>query len=110
MSEVPLPPIDECPVLADAVREMKVDFAVNNSGEIYVFHEKPFKETINWIEYYESEQRICFVTDEGRIQGLGMTIPKVIADQITTSNRVFLIHVENGKAKTMLEVSFIKQS
>lgn len=108
MSDDVLPSVDECPVLADAVGEMKLDLAVNDDGEIYLFHEKPFNEAVNWVEYSEVEQKIYLVTQEGRIQGLGMKVPKLIGGKIDQSIRIFLVHVENGAPKTIWEMPFIK--
>lgn len=109
MSEETLPPVDEMPVLQDAVKAMKLDLAVSNVGDVYVFHEKAMPERLNWVEYDRVALRLYFISEKGRIQGLGMTVMKSLDETIRFARRIFLIHRENGEVKTVFEMPLVHQ-
>lgn len=109
MSETPLPPVDEMPVLQDAVKAMKLDLAVSSVGDVYVFHEKAMPERLNWVEYDRKALKLYFISEKGRIQGLGMTVMKTLDETVCVARRIFIIHRENGDVKTVFEMPLVHQ-
>lgn len=103
-----LPPVDEMPVLKDAVKDMKLDLAICDRGEVYVFHEKPMPERVNWIEYDREVLKLYFISEKGRIQGIGMTVLDHLDQVISQSKRVYLIHREGGENKSAFEMPLVR--
>ena len=108
MPEQPLlPPVDEMPVLRDATKEMNVDLAICDRGEVYIFHENAMPERINWVEYDQKVCKLYFISEKGRIQGIGMQVMKQLDRIISQAKRVYLIHREDGKTKTAFEMPLV---
>lgn len=109
MSVEEMPPVDELPVLQDAVKSMNLDLAVSDTGEVYVFHEKAMPEPVNWVEYDREVLKLYFISNKGRIQGVGMKVMQRLDDVIMQSRRIFLIHRENGETKAVFEMPLVHQ-
>ena len=105
----PLPPVDEMPVLSDAVKAMKLDLVVSDLEEVYIFHEKPMPERVNWVEYDRENLKLYFISEKGRIQGLGLQVMKRLDEIIAKARRVYLIHRENGVDQTAYEMPLVQQ-
>ncbi len=104
-----LPPVDEMPVLPEAVKGMKLDLAVSDIGEVYIFHEKPMLERVNWVEYDRDVFKLYLISEKGRIQGVGMKVRKSLDDVISQAKRIYLIHRENGENKSAFEMPLVHQ-
>tara|TARA_R110002072_G_scaffold278394_1_gene440209 strand:- start:315 stop:650 length:336 start_codon:yes stop_codon:yes gene_type:complete len=109
MPENILPPIEELPVLPHMNTTMKFDLAFSHEGEVYVFHDKAFSERINWAEYDSKEAQLYFVAENGRIQNLGLKIFKDMQKIIMQARRIFIIYVENGVQKQIIEMPLLIQ-
>lgn len=109
MSEEPLPPVDEMPVLRDAVKAMKLDLAVSEGGDVYVFHEKPMPEKLNWVEYDRAALKLYFISHKGRIQGLGMKVAQTLDNTIAQSRRIFIVYREHNEVQTIFEMPLVHQ-
>ena len=107
MEKILLPPVDEMPVLNDAVKNMRLDLAICDRGEVYVFHEESLPERVNWVEYDRSKLKLYFISEKGRIQGLGMKVMKKLDAIISQSKRVYLIHREEGKNVSAFEMPIV---
>ncbi len=104
-----LPSIDEMPVLSDAVKVMKLDLAVSDLGEVYIFHEKPMPEPLNWVEYDRETMKLYFISENGRMQGIGMTVLKKLDQVIASAGRVFIIHRRGGINISAFEMPLVHQ-
>tara|TARA_B100001989_G_scaffold236802_1_gene198988 strand:+ start:1813 stop:2157 length:345 start_codon:yes stop_codon:yes gene_type:complete len=109
MSDTPLPPPDELPILPNMDTSMELDLAIDNNGEIYVFYTKAFPEAVNWAEYDFEESRLYFISEQGRIQGLGLDVYKHMQDKIQQAHRIFAIHIENSQSKQIVEMPLVHQ-
>tara|TARA_B100001989_G_C24549345_1_gene473205 strand:- start:694 stop:1032 length:339 start_codon:yes stop_codon:yes gene_type:complete len=107
--EEPLPPVDEMPVLQDAVKAMKLDLAVSDTGEVYIFHQSPMPERVNWVQYDRELLKLYFISEKGRIQGVGMKVMKKLDEVIASAKRVYLIRRENGETKSVYEMPLVHQ-
>ena len=107
---LPLPPVDEMPVLANMTDAMKLDLAVSDEDKIYIFHDKPFQERVNWVEYDMDTKQIFCITEKGRIQGLGLNVKKNMQEQIIKATCIFVVYVDKGETKEILEMPIIFHS
>lgn len=104
-----LPSVDEMPVLQDAAKAMNLDLAVGDHGEVYIFHEKPMPEKVNWVEYDRMALKLYFISEVGRIQGIGMKVMKRLDKIVCVSRRVYLIHREDGRTISAYEMPLVHQ-
>lgn len=104
-----LPSIDEMPVLTDAVKVMKLDLAVSDLGEVCIFHERPMPEPLNWVEYDREAMKLYFISENGRMQGIGMTVLKKLDQVIAPASRVFIIHRRDGVNISAFEMPLVHQ-
>lgn len=107
---MPLPPLEELPILPDMSASMDLDLAIDDNGEVYVFHTKPFPEPIGWAEYNAATSRLSFVSEEGRIQESGLEVYPHMGEKVLQASRLFAIYVENGQVKHIIEAALIHNS
>lgn len=107
MSDSPLPPVDELPILPN-MAEYKLDLAVSDQGAIYIFHEKAFEEPLNWIEYDEDIGMLYCITKLGRIKGLGIKIQEVMQNSMVGINSIFVVHMKSENDQTVIEVPLLR--
>ncbi len=107
MSETPLPPVEEAPTLPDITESVKLDLAISENGQVYIFHEKNIPEQVNWAEYDHIAQRIDLITVSGRIQGLGLKINEALQEQICAATRIFVIYMIAGKTEQIIEIPLV---
>ena len=67
-----LPPVEEIPVLEDLGKQAKYSIAATDTGNIYLFYEHEFLESINWVEFDVETSQMCLVSVNGRLQDLGV--------------------------------------
>ena len=107
MSDDMLPSIDDLPVLPDMTSSMDLDLAIDDKGEVYVFHTQPFPEPLDWAEYDSDGGRLFFVSEEGRIQGLGLDVYNHMQERLLKAQRIFTLHVEDGVVRHVSEIPLI---
>ncbi|MEC8664285.1 MAG: hypothetical protein VXY16_02305, partial [Pseudomonadota bacterium] len=82
------------PILTD---QMKVDVMVNKEGHIWVCHDRPFKEYVDWIEFDADAGRLIFVTQGGRLNDFGIQIKPLMAKYIKKADTADLLLMKNKK-------------
>ncbi len=70
--ETPLPA--HIPLNPDLTDAMLVDIAIDKNAQVWVFHNKPLPDILEWIEYDQTDKRLVFVTKGGRLNDFGLTI------------------------------------
>lgn len=82
------------PILTD---QMKIDVMVNKEGHIWVCHDRPFKQYVDWIEFDADAGRLIFVTQGGRLNDFGIKIKPLMAKYIKKANTADLLLMKNKK-------------
>jgi len=77
------------------------EVAVKKDGKVAVFHNKPFKNDLAWIEYDIGRNMIEFVMDDGDIRDVGVPVNKDIAKYMHNSHQILMVLLdsETGAAK-----------
>ena len=104
-----LPPVEDLPVLNDATDTMDMSIAVGGSGRIYIFHEKPFAEPLIGVEYNTESGLFVFISEEGRLQPIGLTIPPQLAESIEQQNFITLTYLVDKIEKDVIELPLVTQ-
>lgn len=97
-----LPEIPEgLPLWHDAAATMNIDVAVNDDGQVWVIHDKPFPSYLEWIEFDTDTRMMSFVTAQGKIQDLGMEIHAPMDEYLCEAKKVCVVMVRNNAVRDM---------
>lgn len=72
-----------------------VEVAVKKDGKVAVFHNKPFKKNLSWIEYDITKNTIEFVLDDGEVRDIGVPVNKDIAKNMHNSHQVLMVLLDD---------------
>lgn len=81
--------------------DFRLEISVMKDGKVCVFHNKPFKNDISWLEYDVNANRLDFILDDGDVRNLGFPVKPTIAKNMQNSHQILLILLddETGEAK-----------
>jgi hypothetical protein len=86
---------------AEGSGDFQLEISVMKDGKVCVFHNKPFKSEISWLEYDVDNNRLDFILDDGEVRNLGFGVKPTIAKNMQNSHQILLILLdpETGEAK-----------
>lgn len=79
-------------------RTFKVDVVVNPGGKISVFHNKPFRGKLAWVEFDLKANRLEFVLEDGTLRDFGTPLPKEFVREMQNAHEVLMVLMDE---KTM---------
>lgn len=100
---------DSLPLWPAATLGMKIDVAVNEDSKIWVIHDKPFPDYLEWVEFDKEAGVLTFVTATGKIQDLGMQIHAPMDDFLAQAGEVCVLMVRDGQVRDMGRVPLTVQ-
>lgn len=100
---------DEAPLWPAATSEMKIDVAVNEDCKVWVIHNKPFPDYLEWVEFEPATGMMNFITAKGKIQDLGTAIYQPMAEYVAQAKEVCVMMVRNNEVRDMALVPLIIQ-
>ena len=71
--------------------DFKVDLVVNDMAEIYVFHNKPFKKRLSWIEFDLDTHALDFIMNDGDVRNFGASVPPRLARHMQNGFQVMMV-------------------
>lgn len=94
-----LPP--DFPVLPAAAPQMKIDVVVNRDCKVWVLHDRPFPDYLEWIEFDAETGMMTFIAAGGRMQDLGMTIHPPMDKLVREAKEVCVMMIRDKKVRDM---------
>lgn len=96
----------------DEKSKLQVEVAVKEDGRCAVFHNKPFRNELSWLEYDLDTYRLDFVLDGGEIRNAGMPLNKEMSKNMQNTHQVLMVLMddETGGAKEGFYVPLIIHS
>lgn len=88
---------DGIPVNPDLTSKMLIDIAVNKNSDVWVFHDKPFPELLQWAEYDIDDGRLVFITKGGMINDFGLEIQPLMRKYLRKADTIDIILVYDQK-------------
>ena len=79
--------------------KMNVEFVVNEDAGIWVLHDRPFPAILHWVEYDQETNIVTFVTHDGKIQDLGMILPKPVGEILMDADEISAILMQEGEIR-----------
>lgn len=85
----------------DEKNPLYIEVAVNDTGKVVVFHDKPFRTEVSWFEFDLETSKLSFIMDGGEIRETGMTLAPAISKNMQNSHQVLMVLLDNdtGEAK-----------
>lgn len=96
----------------DENNDLFIQVAVKDDGRCAVFHNKPFRNDLSWLEFDLDTYELDFVLDGGDIRNVGMPLTKDVSKNMQNSHQVLMILMddETGDAKEGYYVPLILHS
>tara|TARA_R110002072_G_scaffold28152_2_gene90733 strand:- start:1008 stop:1412 length:405 start_codon:yes stop_codon:yes gene_type:complete len=96
----------------DNENKLQIEVAIKEDGRCAVFHNKPFRNELSWLEYDLNTYRLDFVLDGGEIRNAGMPLTKDMSKHMQNTHQVLMILMDEntGNAKEGLYVPLILHS
>lgn len=69
----------------------KIDIVVNPGGKISVFHNKPFRGRLAWVEFDLKANRLEFVLEDGILRDFGTPLPKEFIREMQNAHEVLMV-------------------
>jgi hypothetical protein len=87
---------------ATAESELEIEVAVKDDGKCAIFHNKPFKNALSWLEFDLQSYRLDFVLDDGEIRDVGLPLTKDVSKNMQNSHQILMILMDEktGEAKS----------
>jgi hypothetical protein len=74
---------------------LDIEIAVNDSGRVVVFHDKPFKGQLSWYEYDLKESRLDFIMDDGNVRNFGFGIPDGLSKHMQNTHQILTVLMDD---------------
>lgn len=97
----------DAPVFSDLASQMNVDLVVNDDGSVWLLHDKPFSDFLRWVEYDAADNKVTIVTQQGRVQDLGMVIPAPMIPAFLKARDICIAQLRNKKIHDMYILPFL---
>jgi len=84
----------------DKNNPLDIEVAVNEEGNVIVFHNKQFKDPLSWFEYDLEDSRLDFVMNDGDVRNARMRVPPAISKFMQNTHQILtiLLDDETGQA------------
>lgn len=81
--------------------KLEIEVAVKDDGRCAIFHNKPFKNELSWLEFDLDTYKLDFVLDNGDVRDVGMPLTKDVSKNMQNSHQVLMILMddETGQPK-----------
>ena len=80
---------------------LHVEVAVKEDGRCALFHNKPFRKDLSWLEFDLDERRLDFVLETGESRDAGIPLSKEVSKHMQNSHQILMILMDDktGEAK-----------
>lgn len=81
--------------------KLEIEVAVKDDGKCAIFHNKPFRNDLSWLEFDLDSYQLDFVLDDGEVRDVGLPLTKEISKNMQNSHQVLMILLDDqtGAAK-----------
>lgn len=72
-------------------QEMKVELVINDRAEAFIFHNKPFKRQVSWIEYDLDTNKLDFVMNDGDTRNFGLLVKRDMSKYLQNAFQILVV-------------------
>ena len=93
----------------DENSKLQIEVAVKEDGRCAIFHNKPFRNELAWLEFDLDTCRLDFVLDDGEIRNAGMNLTREMSKNMQNTHQMLMVLMddETGQAKEGVYVPLI---
>lgn len=81
--------------------DFKVDLVINDTAEVYVFHNKPFRKPVSWLEFDLDTNNLDFVLAEGDIRNFGAKVPHHLSKHMQNAYQVMMVQMDEKTGEAL---------
>ena len=84
----------------DEDNTLDLEVAIKQDGRVILFHNRPFKKSLDWFEFSLKDSILYFVVDDGKEKG-GIPVTPNVAPHMQNTYQILTILLDNetGEAK-----------
>jgi len=86
---------------ARADADVKVELVVNDRAEAFIFHNKPFRKRLSWLEYDLDSHRLDFIMNDGDVRNFGIPVNPQFGKYLQNSFQVLLVQLDEGTGQPL---------
>jgi hypothetical protein len=72
----------------------KLNLAVNEQARVVIFHNKPFRTRMSWLEFDLNKNRLDFVMNDGSIRNFGIPVAPDLAKYMQNAFQVLVVLID----------------
>ncbi len=72
-------------------RDVKIELVVNDRAEAIVFHNKPFKQQLSWVEFNLDTNKLDLVMDDGDAQSYAIAVDPKLTKYMQNAFQVLMV-------------------
>lgn len=91
--------------------DLHIEVAVKEDGRCAIFHNKPFRKDLSWLEFNLDTYELDFVLEGGEVRNAGLPLTKDVSKNMQNTHQVLMILMDDqtGEAKEGIYVPLILQ-
>lgn len=78
--------------------DMEVYFTLHDDGDGFIIHDRPFQQTLSWIEYDTTNGRLDFIMDDGDVRNFGIPVAPEFGVYLRNIQNIAIVLMIEGKA------------
>ena len=79
----------------------KIDLVINDTAEVYLFHNKPFKQALSWLEFDLDTNNLDIILADGDIRNFGAKVPDRLAKHMQNAYQVMMVQMDEKSGEPM---------
>jgi hypothetical protein len=72
----------------------KLNLAINTEARVVIFHNKPFRQKMSWLEFDINRNRLDFVMNDGSIRNFGIPVAPDLSKYMQNAFQVLMVLVD----------------
>jgi len=87
--------------------DMEVALIHDQDDLLYIIHDKPFTNTLSWVEYDIETGMLNFIMDDGALQDFGIPISSQYKDNLSVMPEIAIAYLNKGEFQSGFEYPLI---
>ncbi|MCD8525662.1 MAG: hypothetical protein LRY62_00350 [Alphaproteobacteria bacterium] len=81
--------------------DLDIEVAIREDGKVAIFHDKPFKRELSWIEYDMQAGQLHFIMENGDLRIMGLSVRPELKKNMQNTHQILMVlmDTETGQAK-----------
>ncbi len=101
---------EQAPGLLQSMQSvMNADIALDETGNIRLFHDKPLSDRLEYVEFNFDTGQLCLVLRWGKIQPFGEEVPKKYHNNFKEKENIYVILGQDSKIIDAYDSQLFKQ-